>query len=495
VIGWLGLLACGRPDPGGALGALACPGCDLVVISITNTRRDHLGIYGYPEPTSPNIDAFFADALVFQGAYAAASWTLPDAASLFTGVVPYRHGLMDRIPTRSLAPSLSTLAERLHAAGYRTGAFTGSGDYQRIYGVDHGFDVYVDRFNYGDLGIDPGRFGRSRQWEYGPISAVLPVAERWLAAADGPTFLFLQGYDTHCPFEPDDAHLARFPAAARSAIDFSDCLWTFDRVEPRDRGGERVWPLLTSAKNGPGGNGTPIEVLLSDDDLAAMVARYDAEIAQVDDTLAHFFATLEQRGRLDRTIVVLLAEHGDLFGEHGRFMRGGPLRGTFYDPVLHFPLLVRHPAVRARTDVPDLVETVDLMPTLLGWLHVADPQADVRDGRSLGLSPFGDAPVRDAAFSGSRFTPRAGNPFFDQPSDVQAVRAADGWKLVRERFAEQTNLELFRDGTEAQDLHLAEPARVDALGARLDAWEQELAARPAFPPVDPPDRFPMGTLP
>ena len=72
--------------------SLTCPDCNLIVISLTNTRKDHIGLYGYERDTTPNIDEFFKSSLVFENAFSPASWTLPDAASFFTSLFPFSHG-------------------------------------------------------------------------------------------------------------------------------------------------------------------------------------------------------------------------------------------------------------------------------------------------------------------------------------------------------------------------------------------------------------------
>ncbi len=94
-------------------GDFKCKNCNIVIISLTNTRKGHLGIYGYQRATSKNIDGFFNDSIVFGNAYAPASWTLPVSASLYSSLFPYSHGVMDRYDGSRLSDDVLTLTEIL----------------------------------------------------------------------------------------------------------------------------------------------------------------------------------------------------------------------------------------------------------------------------------------------------------------------------------------------------------------------------------------------
>lgn len=106
---------------------LKCENCNLVVISLTNTRKDHIGIYGYERDTTPNIDRFFQNSLVFENAFAPASWTLPVIASFFSSQFPTTHGVMDRYASANnkLADDILTMPEIFKNSGYKNRSIYG----------------------------------------------------------------------------------------------------------------------------------------------------------------------------------------------------------------------------------------------------------------------------------------------------------------------------------------------------------------------------------
>ena len=405
---------------------LDCEDCNIIIISLTNTRKDHISLYGYERDTTPNIDYFFKDSLIFQNAFAPTSWTLPNAATFFTSLFPYAHKVLQRNNGERIEENISTFSEILKQNGYAAAAFTGDGDYNRKFGFDQGFDLYLDRENFADYDIKLHDGGAGDPLgAYTPIPFVLPTAEKWLEQnASKKFFLFLQGFDTHCPFAPDEELDKKFTSGLKSSADFSKCLWTFDRTDPVYENGKKYWTVQLSGD--PNAN-----VRISEEDLDYMIALYDGKIFKADFYLKAFLDQIKNLGLEKNTIVVFMSEHGDLFGEHGRFMRGGPLRGTFYDPVINFPLLIKHPRIDKKTVVDDLVQMVDLMPTLLNSLDITDPQEKIRQGKALQFSTFGDPPINEYAYSGSKYVANGG--FFSGTTNIEAIRSRE-WKLVRETF-------------------------------------------------------------
>lgn len=396
---------------------LQCSGCNLVVISLTNTRKDHMGMYGYERNTTPNIDAFFKDGFVFENAFGPASWTLPAAATMFSSLFPYSHKVMDRHGKNVLSDDVLTLAEAFKQGGYQTAGFTGGGDYNKKFNFAQGFDVY------GDEG---GEIGPS---SYSGIQKSVPEAADWLEknGEKGKFFLFVQGFDTHCPFTPSKEFSTAFTGAYKSSVDFSTCLWTFDEAKPVHENGVRYWPVKTPATQ----SGIQ-DILISDKDVEYMIALYDGEIAQADARLKDFFDLMKQKGLEKNTVFIFMAEHGDLFGEHGRFMRGGPVRGTFYDPVINFPLLVKHPNFHEPMKVDALVQTADLLPTLLDMFGIEDEQKGQRQGKSILRDFVGETETNNYIYAASEYA-SADNAFFMGFSKVEVIRDKK-WKLMREEI-------------------------------------------------------------
>jgi choline-sulfatase len=408
----------------GVGGELDCEDCNVIMISLTNTRKDHLGIYGYSKNTTPNIDAFFKNSIIFNEAFAPASWTLPVIASLFSSEFPYSHGVMDRYDgSGMLDDKVLTLAELLKEDGYKTAAFTGGGDHSSIFNFNQGFDVYQEGGGNGPR-------------HYAGINQSIFSAIDWLKNNKNDNFfLLLQGYDTHCPFTPKQPYDKMFDPDYEGGIDFSLCLWTFEKVKPIYENDKKYWPL----KSWYSGDGIK-DVNLTDNDVEHMVSLYDGEIAQADNTLKDFFTEIENFGLDKNTIIIFMSEHGDLFGEHGRFMRGGPLRGTFYDQVLNFPLLIKHPKIDNPIYVDSLVQTVDIMPTLLDIMNIKDPQAELRQGKSATFSIINQTDFNDQIYAASKFTPSNSNVYFSESSTVEVIRD-NKWKLIKEKiFKNNENL-------------------------------------------------------
>src|SRR5262249_8688751 len=114
----------------------------VVLLVLDTTRPDHLGCYGYQRPTSPNLDDLAHQSILFERAFASAPWTLPSHASLFTGLMPSEHGC--HFEHRYLAASQETLAERLVARGYETGAFTCNVNVSHFFNLNQGFSTFVE---------------------------------------------------------------------------------------------------------------------------------------------------------------------------------------------------------------------------------------------------------------------------------------------------------------------------------------------------------------
>ena len=118
-----------------------CRDCNVIFITMTNLRYDHMSFNGYSRPTTPNLDKLAKESLVFDNAFSHASWTLPEAISIYTSLYPYQHGVMNRYDGSTLSKDTPTLIEVLKKAGYTTAAFTGGFDYNTDFGLTNRFDT------------------------------------------------------------------------------------------------------------------------------------------------------------------------------------------------------------------------------------------------------------------------------------------------------------------------------------------------------------------
>jgi len=331
---------------------------NLVVLAIDTLRADHLGTYGYERPTSPVIDGLAGQGLTFERAYATAPWTLPSFASMFTGRYPTRHGaglegplrnLADQMP-RSLPPTIPTLASALRDAGYRTGAVV-SNPYLLL-GVQNGYQDFTCRT------VDANRIGA--------------LARQWLAdRGDSPFHLLVHFNDPHEPTDPPDPMLEVL-GVGEAVIE-----------DPLREGLERWGREREGSFLGRKQNRAAVQPLLR-----TKRALYDASIREVDQEIGRIVAQLRHQGLLEKTLLVIVSDHGEEFWDHGEFSRDagedprhvwGIGHGhTFFDELMRVPLIVRGPGIPRGLRVEEQFGLVDLMPTLLGWLGIAPP--DGMDG-------------------------------------------------------------------------------------------------------------------
>jgi len=328
---------------------------NVLLISIDTLRADHLGVYGYERPTSPRIDALAEESIVFDAAFTTAPWTLPAHASMLTGLYPEEHGAGHATVFTPLAEDVGTVSERLSAAGYRTIAHVGGGYVGRAYGLDRGFDEWLDRHG-------------------ATLESVLPETLAALSEAGGePFFLFLHTYGVHGPYKHPD----RFPSFRVPG-----------RSEPKP-----IWREVASMTlhqhldlgrfSGPGD----------------AIAGYDSCIRFVDDQVGRLLDFLERRGMLDDSLIVVTSDHGESFLERGRYISHGY---TFFEEEVRVPLVVRVPGAErtGRSDV--LVDSTDVAALLLEVAGVAPSEP------LSGASPLarieGRTPRRELVRGGSAYT-------------------------------------------------------------------------------------------
>jgi arylsulfatase A-like enzyme/predicted Zn-dependent protease len=384
---------------------------NLLLISIDTLRADRLGSYGYAAAETPALDALASRGLRFTQATTVAPLTLPAHASLLTGTFPPHHGVRDN-GGFYLADDEVTLADLLQERGYRTGAFVGAFVLDSRWGLAQGFDRYFDDFDLARYDMTVGLDAAQR-----PGEEVVSPASAWLALDDDrPFFAWVHLYDPHTPYAAPPAIRARFPRTLSGA--------------------------------------------------------YDAEVASTDAQVARLLGALEASGHLDRTVVVVVADHGESLGEHGEQTHGF----FVYDSTVQVPMIIAGPGVPHRV-IDSQVRIVDVMPTALELLDVPIP-ASVQ-GASLVPLIRGE-PLDLLAFSESWY-PR----YHYGWAELAAVR--DG----RFKFIAAPRRELYdtvKDPGETTDLSSANPRLADSLERALHALETRVAATggpPAPARVDP----------
>ena len=344
-------------------------GPSVVILLIDTLRADHLGCYGYGRETSPNIDRWAGEAIVFDQAIAQASWTKPSVASLFTSLYPTVHrtgggmharrevraGKIEMVPapadapgtSAKLPPGIVTIAEVFREAGYRTAGFIANALIGRDFRYGQGFETYA--FG-GDLQVTSG-------------------AMRWLERhGEEPFFLYLHYMAPHAPYDPPEA-FDRFTAEG-DLIDIQS-------GEMKDQ------INFTRTRT------------LSSDDVNNLIDQYDGEILFSDDQCARVLAELEKLGLRDQTVVILTSDHGEEFLEHGMVWHESI---HLYDELVRIPLVIDLPGednAGRRTKAP--IMQIDLGPTLFELAHLRTP-AEMQ-GRSFAPLLRGEAYSAHAAYT------------------------------------------------------------------------------------------------
>jgi arylsulfatase A-like enzyme len=316
----------------------------VLLIVVDTLRADHLGVYGYERPTSPTIDAWAGQGLVFENALAPSSWTLPSMASLLTGQLPSRHtagsarGVDGKIVMkdgrktfRVLPQSVDTIAEVLKKRGYVTTAFVTNAFLGENFGLDQGFDSYKHH-------------GQAQ------ASKVITSVLSWLdEEPQEPFFVFAHLFDPHLPYKAGPGFAGRFTEGMPSS--FSLPVRGLDEIRKQAAD-------------------------MSEEDRAFLIAAYDEEIAYVDDQLRRLFRGLRDRGLYDSTLIILTSDHGEELFDHDGFEHGH----TLYQELLGVPLVVSGPGVvPGRVAAP--VSLLDVAVTILEAAHALPPTR--LSGRSL----------------------------------------------------------------------------------------------------------------
>jgi arylsulfatase A-like enzyme len=326
----------------GAAGAV--PGCEpapagrfVVLVVMDTTRLDALGCYGREDGATPNIDAVAAEGVRFDRAISTSGWTLPSVASLLTATWPTIHGAVGRGTMLStVRRELVTAAEAMKLAGYRTAAYANAAFVSPQLGIDRGFDVFDHVY----------AFNRStRRADETVDAAVAFIREH----RSDDCFILVHLFDPHLDYDPPGEYGTRF---------------TGGRGRPAP-------PLTMEHCLALGEEGA--------EDVAYVRQVYQGEVAFMDAHIGRLISELRSAGAYERAVLVLTADHGEEFWDHGDFEHGH----TLYDELVRVPLIVKFPydLKPARREVSWQVRSIDVMPTVFDYLGVDVP--DTFEGESM----------------------------------------------------------------------------------------------------------------
>ena len=396
----------------------------LILVSLDTVGAKHLGAYGHGRPTSPNLDAFAAEGVLFENAIAPAPWTLPSHASLLTGLYPGRHGAVTA--ESSMPADVPTLAGLLSAHGFASAAFVNAIFMAESFGFSQGFDTYE---------LLP-----EDQSARGAASKISNRALAWLEEQrERRIFLFVHYFDAHSDYRS----LPRFERmldARRNRVDGTT---------------EQLLEVIRG------------ELELRPDDIEALEHLYDAGIRQLDHDLGRFFAELAARGWLEDSLVVVTSDHGEEFMEHGRVLH----TRSHYDELLRVPLLFHAPTLPRGVRIAAPVSLVDVAPTVSGLLGVPFPAgSDGRDLRPLWESP--ESPRSDRLI----FT--EGGPSHKHDS-YRSARDRRHKLWIDLKTGQRELYDWREDPGEKRDILSERPEVAERLGAAIEARSARQRGTPA----------------
>lgn len=412
------LSACGRPEP---------TRWNVLLVIVDTLRADRMSLYGYPRPTTPNLEAFAREAVVFNNARSQAGCTFPSVNSLLTSRDPaafLQPGLNVGIPD-----TMRSLPEILREQGYSTFAVSASpivrntpSKVNRVGGFGRGFDVFDESCH----------LRHARCLNERALGLLEGIREPWLA--------YLQFMEPHAPYHPPPSHPRRIAPPTARAREQGVSVWAV-------RG--EAWPVARRLYDGN------TRYQLTPQNRSHLSDLYDEEIAYFDEQFSHLLDALRERRLLERTLIVLAADHGEELFEHDHF---GHCRDHAWETVLKTPLVLRIPEAGPdlrglRRDA--LAENLDIVPTILDY---------------LGL------PTKNQTFAGSSLRPvieknrRVRRLSFGLQGVTRTV--TDGtWKLAFDLATGRTKLfDLESDPGEKIDLSTERPEDTRRLQAALLRW-------------------------
>lgn len=312
---------------------------NVILITISSLRADHVSSLGYGRQTTPNFDEFAKDNILFTNAFATSSWQMPAVGSIYTSLYPTDHGATHI--NNKLSPKVQTLAGILKENGFYTAGFVCNPRLSTDYGFDKGFDFYDD---YSvSMMLSSMSFGQEDSIDINKRRTnhlVNDAVVRWLQNnTHKPFFLSVHYYDNHWDYLPPAPYDTLFDPDYQGDIDGTEIA--------RE-------PLYS---NRP-----------SDRDVEHIIALYDGQVRQTDQDLGELLDFLKEQGRFRDSVIIVMADHGEQFYEHGHTSHHG-----IFDELIHVPLAISVPDSNEPKVISLFASGVDIMPTILDYAVVPVP--------------------------------------------------------------------------------------------------------------------------
>jgi arylsulfatase A-like enzyme len=457
---------------------------NVLLIVLDATRADACSSYGNPKRTTPALDRLAAEGVLFEQAISAAPWTLPAMTSIFTGLYPSQ---TDIYAHRVLDSSIPTLSELLSAAGYGTFCITNNSWLSADFGLQRGFETVHRQWQWIQTNHEFNKLvlmERSREinsnWlqviahevfrgslfanlinavfirtlayrgDSGASRMMRPFTQ-WVSSQDKPWFACVHYLESHLPYKPPKEWVKLF------TDDLEHAQYWLERDQLR-----AAWRYIADVED------------LSQRDRKTLRDLYYAEVAYTDYQMGVLLEWLEARGHLDKTVVIIVADHGDNLGEHGLMNH----QYCVYDTLIRVPLVLHYPrALPVGKRISQQVQTLDVFQTVLDLASISSkPTASYnlfdKDRRDFTVTEYGKPRLPHR-----RNLERFGlvSTQIDQFQRGLTALRSDPYKLI---VATDGQRELYNwrdDPSEDVNLVSLYPETVARLEKYLDRWRKEHA--------------------
>lgn len=412
---------------------ISCKDCNVIVVGYDTVGAKHVSSLGYERDTTPQLDKMAKAGFSFAQNYSTAPWTVPSFMATFTGQYPTQHGVVNKYTVYNsdqqtisnldqISPGTETLAQQFKKQGYMTGGFTGDSGVSAKFGYGNGFDVYTEPTPFGSIGDSSTQ------------------AISWLKENPNKKFfMFLHGYDAHGQNKVDD-----------------DFLKTGEFIPKSYKG-----PLTGTAQEEAMLREKQLteDLNLTKEDYAYLNGIYDSKIKNGDAKFGKFWSQIESMGLAKKTVVVMLADHGEEWGEHNGVDHGHSL----YGEQVHVPLVFTVPGAEPLKEPIDTqVSSLDVAPTLFDIVGLKPTYQYESQMQGKSLLPL----MQGKGVAGQDVFLETDYLDF---THIRGIQTANGWKyIITEQTGKEELYDLNNDPGEHKNV-----AKVQANKAKL----QELRLR------------------
>lgn len=440
---------------------------NVVILVIDTARAQNLSCYGYERATSPNLDAMAADSVLYEQAITTGCWSLPSQMSILTGLFPSKHGAHEL--HLSYPHHYPTLPEVLREAGYTTLGVSPNSWMSDEFGTTHGFDAYLKMWQYWPT-LPATAAARARPWirlahrlnrfytryyfpEHNRARHVNQAFYKLLDNAQEPFFGYVIYWDTHLPYYAHGEHGTRW-------------------LPP---GVDREHALRVDRNHLAYHTG---QLPMTEEDFEILRACYDGALASIDEEIGYLVDRLQQRGILDRTLLIVTSDHGENIGDHNLMSHAYSL----HDTLIRVPLIMRYPACFAKgSRIASQAQLTDVFPTILDALQLDVPEvrADLQGVSLLGdqtgaadrlayaemLAPHPSIPALNRRAGLPEDTPQ---PKHDR--SLRCIRTPES-KFIWSSDGQHALYDLRQDPSETTNCYHKRPEAAAMLKQHLMAWQ------------------------